>query len=457
MVEVRIAPATFLLLLLFQAPSQPDPIEESLRRFTAVYSLVEERYADPIQPEAQIDRGAIPGMLRRRAAGGALQQAQRRSAEAPAFPRERDLEAAKKLIAQGSSRQAIALLRNLVDRKPGDADARLLLGAALAMAGMRSEAVSELLEAVRLRPDFAPAYNTLGMALSRFAELEAARQAFEKAIELDPRLVEAHVNLALVLAQSKQLDLAHDHVTRAIEIQGNTCAAAYSYYIRGKICMEQKRPEKAGADFEKAIQLRSDYGEAYLELGLSRRVLLDETGAVRAFEKAVQLMPDHPMARYCLGREYLGQGKARQAVEQLGKASRLQPDDSATLYNLNRALRANGQLEEANRVEQKILEVLRLREKIAANSMTAPMLNNEGVELEKAGKVAAALEKYRAALELDPTHPGFRLNLALALCRLGRWEQGISELKEILRLDPNNAEATRALYIAMEEAQKAKK
>ncbi len=65
MVEVRILPATFLLLLLFQAPSQPDPIEESLRRFTAVYSIVEEQYADPIQPQMQIYQGAIPGMLRR--------------------------------------------------------------------------------------------------------------------------------------------------------------------------------------------------------------------------------------------------------------------------------------------------------------------------------------------------------------------------------------------------------
>lgn len=54
-----------LLLFVPQAASPPDPVEESLRRFTAVYSIIEENYADPIDPQAQIYRGAIPGILRR--------------------------------------------------------------------------------------------------------------------------------------------------------------------------------------------------------------------------------------------------------------------------------------------------------------------------------------------------------------------------------------------------------
>ena len=58
----------FLLLLLPQAAPQAapeDPIEESLRRFTKVYSVIEEEYADPVISEKQIYQGAIPGMLRR--------------------------------------------------------------------------------------------------------------------------------------------------------------------------------------------------------------------------------------------------------------------------------------------------------------------------------------------------------------------------------------------------------
>ena len=62
---MRIPLAALLLLVLLQGSSAPDPVEESLRRFTAAYSAVEENYADPIDPQTQIYRGAIPGMLRR--------------------------------------------------------------------------------------------------------------------------------------------------------------------------------------------------------------------------------------------------------------------------------------------------------------------------------------------------------------------------------------------------------
>ncbi len=77
------------------------------------------------------------------------------------------------------------------------------------------------------------------------------------------------------------------------------------------------------------------------------------------------------------------------------------------------------------------------------------------MQLEKSGDVRAALAKYKAALDLDPSGYGFRLNYALALCRLGQWQDGVVELREVLRVDPDNADAAKALYIATEEVAKA--
>ena len=37
-------------------------------------------------------------------------------------------------------------------------------------------------------------------------------------------------------------------------------------------------------------------------------------------------------------------------------------------------------------------------------------MNNEGANLEKAGDLQAAVEKYRKALELDPAHNGIRIS-----------------------------------------------
>jgi hypothetical protein len=43
--------------------------------------------------------------------------------------------------------------------------------------------------------------------------------------------------------------------------------------------------------------------------------------------------------------------------------------------------------------------------------------------------------------------------LGLALCRFDRCEEGIQELREVLRNNPDDQATTRALYIALEMAE----
>jgi len=38
-------------------------VRENIKRFTGIYSLIEENYADPVDPDKAIYNGAIPGML----------------------------------------------------------------------------------------------------------------------------------------------------------------------------------------------------------------------------------------------------------------------------------------------------------------------------------------------------------------------------------------------------------
>jgi predicted Zn-dependent protease len=61
------------------------------------------------------------------------------------------------------------------------------------------------------------------------------------------------------------------------------------------------------------------------------------------------------------------------------------------------------------------------------------------------------------AVTRDPSNTVFRRNLALALCRLGQWDEGIVELEKVLEADPDDREATRALYIAIEQARARRK
>ena len=399
-------------------------------------------YAD----SQQIQSPAIPGQS----------DAPSKNTRSRVVSKREDLQKARQLLSKGSADEAASLLQGIVEQDSHDAEAQLLLGTALALVPQPSKAIAALRRAVDLRPDFAPGYNTLGMTLGRFGELDAARQAFEKAVELDPKFAEAHVNLSLILAQRKEFLGAADHLRRAIALQGKSDAAAYSHCLLGKVHNEQDQPQAAAQELEKAVELRPNYAEAYLDLALTQRKLSGNSDCLHALKKAVELAPNHPIARYQLGKEYLSRGMTEEALVQLREAARLQPCDRAVLYSLDRALLSSGRAEEAKSVEEKLQEILRSANELRAGTLEATRLNNDGVELEKAGHLAAALEKYRGALDLDPLHTGYRRNLALGLCRLGQWEQGIAELREVLRQNPDDGEATKALYIALEKTTAAK-
>jgi tetratricopeptide (TPR) repeat protein len=361
-------------------------------------------------------------------------------------------EKAREQVAKGSFKEAEGTLRQIIAADPNSVDARILLGTALALEGVRRESLEQLTEAVRLRPNSAHAHNKLGTALSRFLEVKAAREEFEKALVLDPKLGEAHVNLSLILAQAGELTSAGEHLDRAIELQGDSRAAAYAHYLRAKIWGAQNQNEKATAEFQKAVELRPDYAEAWSDLGGMRRLALDHEGAVQALKRAVALKPGDAVAQYRLGLLYLQDGRELKAVQHLKQALSYAPDDRATLYNLMRALRKTGQLEEAKPIEERLAQLQHQTARATEVGLTAAAVNTEGIQLEKSGDIRGALAKYRAALDLDPTGFGFRLNYALALCRLNRWQDGVVELREVLRSDPDNADAAKALYIAREQA-----
>jgi len=363
---------------------------------------------------------------------------------------QREIARAKRLLEGGSNGQAIAILREVLREEPENGDAQLLLGSALALVPERSKALKELQRAVELRPSSALAHFTLGTAQARFGDSDAARRSFERTLQLDPRFAEAHVSLAMILGQQNELAPAREHLVRAIQLYGNTPQAAGSHYLLAQVLTEQNELETALKELDKASSLQPSYAEAFLARGFIQKQQSNNAAAIAAFKKAAALSPKDFDAQFELGAAYLRDGYTSQAVAHLRRAAELKPGDRSALYQLCRALQKAGKAEEAKACEQELSARVKTGVAAAANELTATQANNAGVDLEKVGNVAGALEKYRAAVRLNPTQIVFRRNLALALCRLGRWNEGIAELRDVLEENPDDAEATKALYIAVE-------
>ena len=348
------------------------------------------------------------------------------------------VDAAWELAAKGQQEKAAALLQEFIRKDPRNGDARLLLGSLLALKGDLAEAIVQLKEATRLLPRSADAHNTLGEAFNSAKDAKQARGEFEKAVQLNPKLAPAQVNLGMVLGQAGELAAAAEHLDQAIKMMGQTGDAALPHYLRAKVYTEEGQKEKAAAELSAAVRLQPDLAAAWSDLGQARKALLDDAGALAAFERAAALVPEDAASQARLGAEYLHQNNPHQAVIHLQKALQLNPSDQTALFNLQLALRQEGQEEQARAIRARLAEMLRKKDEKLQNGLTATRLNNEGVKLQGSGDLRGALEKYRAAHELNPEHNGIRFNLAVAFLRLGRWKEGLAELHECLQRDPGN-------------------
>jgi protein O-GlcNAc transferase len=271
-------------------------------------------------------------------------------------------------------------------------------------------------------------------------------------VALDPTFAEARVNLGLIMVDAGEFDAAATQLDRALEILGHKPDAAYPHYLRAKVCSAQNELAKAAAHLSEAVSLRPDFAEAWSDLGDARSSLGDDDGAVAALDRAILLAPDDAVAQARLGMKYLEMGKAHDAVAHLQEAARLDPHNQGALYGLQRALRESGQQEQAKAVGKMLAELLLDKDKSDQAQFMAIQLNNLGAEMEKAGNLAGALEKYRGARALAPDHTGIRVNLAVALLRQGQWKEGLAELREVVRLEPANALWKAALDDALWQA-----
>jgi tetratricopeptide (TPR) repeat protein len=254
----------------------------------------------------------------------------------------------------------------------------------------------------------------------------------------------------LVLAERGNFSDATQHLRRAAELERASPAAAYPHFLLGRILTQQTKYQEALVELDTACKLKLNYGEAYLAIGVIKRKLVDDAGAVKALEKAVAALPNNVTAQQALGEEDFRLGNYAGAAEHLQKARDLAPDDRSLLYQLCQALRKAGRIPESKTCEQRLLVMVHEELVLNDQSSAATATNNQGVELEKGGDLEGALAKYREAARLNPAQTVFRRNLGLALCRLGRWQEGITELREVLKMNPNDADATQALYVALD-------
>lgn len=255
-------------------------------------------------------------------------------------------------------------------------------------------------------------------------EAEAAKIEKFAAPTRSLRAFEAYVrgvNAALLGTQAGN-ETAADLLGKAVELDSTFVAAQYQL---GLIHLALGNRWKAAAQFRASVQLDPTFPEPYKALGdlflAAPRRLFEQ--AVEAYQKAIELRPFYADAYVGLGDARAAKGEVDEAISNYQKALRHNPRNPKVFLSLGRIYYAEkGLYYEAVSSYKKAIE-------LDPQFLEARM--GLGEVYEDKGLYQDAIREYRKVVDLDPQHTGALYNLALAYEKVDpreaiqRWEHYI--------------------------------
>jgi TolB-like protein/Flp pilus assembly protein TadD len=222
---------------------------------------------------------------------------------------------------------------------------------------------------------------------------------------------------------------------------------AYEYYLRGRQFFHQARKkslEYARELFTRAIEADPDFALAHAGIADCSSLLhmyypssapeLEQ--ADRASRRALELAPDLAEAHAARGFALFQLKRHDDAAAEFQTAIRLDPAQFEARYFCARQCFQRGQLTEAARWFE---EAARVRESPEARFFAAQAYEAEGLHDDAMAAYRTALGVSERHLLLHPDDPRTATMRAVALCRLGRPDEGLEWARRALAIDPEDA------------------
>jgi len=200
-----------------------------------------------------------------------------------------------------------------------------------------------------------------------------------------------------------------------------------AHFQLGYVYGIMKRSDDSAAEYRRAAELKPDFAEANLNLGLTLLDSKDFAGAAIALQRAAELMPDQARPKYLAGLALERSGNVTGAIAQFDSAAKLDPNNFDIFVHWGVCLLHADRAEDAEK---------QLRQAIALRADSEPAHTALVDALLRQKKTGAAIVELRAALERNGGDAQARLKLATTLYDLGKPTDALAELD---RADANAA------------------
>jgi tetratricopeptide (TPR) repeat protein len=188
------------------------------------------------------------------------------------------------LFSSGEIQPARVHVESSLEKRPGNAAARLLAARIARAAKDFDGALSHLDRAIAIAPQ-REAFIEKARTLDQAGLGPQARRAWRAILEIVPDNMEAAARLGRMAWEDGDHALAATLLDRAV--QGE--APANVWFDLGLVRQDLRDHDGAASAYRKAIELRPDYAEAALNLGTVLQEKGDLEGAMRAYAEAYRL------------------------------------------------------------------------------------------------------------------------------------------------------------------------
>jgi protein O-mannosyl-transferase len=209
----------------------------------------------------------------------------------------------------------------------------------------------------------------------------------------------------------------------------------------GLVYLRQKRYQQAIDCCLRAVRMKPDLAENWVNAGLAYRDGGQLAQAEDCMKKAVAAMPDLPAAHNELATVLAGAGKTDEAISALTKALKLDPSLPMAHLRLGMLQASRGNFADA-------AEQFRGQLALQPDADTWTYLGGAQAEL---GRLTEAEAAFKESIRLSPGQAATHYNYGVVLARMGRKAEAVAEVRRALELEPADQAASRFLQELQEE------